>query len=90
MASIAAGLVGAARLLYAAAFPAIAVTLLRARTPGPASGRGARHRRALAAGCVLYAAGEACGYLRLPAASAEARMERYEMRKRLFVGAPRR
>ena len=76
------------RLLYAVAFPAIAVTLLRrahrALRRGAIRGTGA----ALVAGCVLYAAGEACGYLRLSASSAAARMEHYEMRKRLFVGVP--
>ena len=54
------------RLLYAAAFPAIAVTLLRrARRACVRAWRaapGGSRRR-----CVLYAAGEACGYLRLPA-----------------------
>ena len=77
------------RLLYAAAFPAIAVTLFRrsrrALRPGMARGT----LTALVVGCVLYAAGEACGYLRLPAASAEARMERYEVHKTLYLGAAR-
>lgn len=77
------------RLLFAAAFPAIAVTLLvrgrRALRPGVVRGSLA----ALAAGSLLYAVGEACGYLRLSAASAEARMERYELHKRLYVGGAR-
>jgi hypothetical protein len=77
------------RLVFAAAFPAIAVTLTvrgrRSLHPGVARGAFA----ALAVGSLLYAAGEACGYLRLSAASAEKRMERYEMYKRLYVGSPR-
>jgi hypothetical protein len=76
------------RLLYAAASPAIAVVLLRRARRSLRQGVARGTLAALVAGCVLYAAGEAGGYLRLPAASAEARMERYETHKRRYFGAP--
>ncbi len=71
---------------YAAAFPAIAVVLFRRALAELRDGVPPGTTAALAAGCLLYAVGEALGYLGAPSAAAAARMERYEMDKRAHVG----
>jgi hypothetical protein len=71
---------------YAAAFPAIAVVLFRRARAVLDDGVPLGTTIALAGGCLLYAAGEAFGYLGAPSGACAARMERYEMHKRAYVG----
>ena len=72
--------------LYAAAFPAIAVVLFRRAHAELRDGILPGTTALLAVRCLLYAVGEALGYLGAPSAARAARMERYEMDKCLYIG----